>query len=90
MRASMLSLAVLQTACATAPESPVTGTWTATDAIRDGAPALDVVFMSGFGAHHEQVSSALTRLGSQFLQKPFDAEQLMAMLRRAAARRFKS
>lgn len=43
MRASMLVLAVLLSACATAQESPLTGTWTATDAERNGAPAVDVV-----------------------------------------------
>ena len=43
MRASMLVLAGMLSACATAQESPLTGTWTATDAVRNGAPALDVV-----------------------------------------------
>jgi uncharacterized protein (TIGR03067 family) len=43
MRASMLVLAGMLSACAAAQESPLTGTWTATDAVRDGAPAVDVV-----------------------------------------------
>ena len=43
MRASMLVLAGMLSACATAQESPLTGTWTATDAERNGAPAVDVV-----------------------------------------------
>jgi uncharacterized protein (TIGR03067 family) len=39
----MLVLAGMLSACATAQESPLTGTWTATEAMRDGAPAVDVV-----------------------------------------------
>ena len=43
MRASMLVLAGMLSACTTAQESPLTGSWTAINAVRNGAPALDVV-----------------------------------------------
>ena len=44
MRAPILAMALtLSATLATAQESPLAGTWTATDAERDGAPANDLV-----------------------------------------------
>lgn len=43
MRALLLVLGLMLSACTTAQESPLEGTWTATDAERDGAPAMDVI-----------------------------------------------
>jgi two-component system cell cycle sensor histidine kinase/response regulator CckA len=47
-------------------------------------PAMRVLFMSGYGSH-ERLERHLTAPGSEFLPKPFTAEQLESALRSPAA-----
>src|SRR5439155_18265958 len=55
------------------------------DDLRSTRPDLDAVIISGHSADHPAVRDATARERTLFVQKPFDADMLIARIRRVLA-----